>query len=78
VLGPGDIYAAISDGIFESEGPAGEEFGIERVQAILREHRGESAAAIVARIRQAVDAFTEGAPAADDRTIVLIMRGGTF
>jgi sigma-B regulation protein RsbU (phosphoserine phosphatase) len=76
ILGPGDIYAVISDGIFESKSPVGEEFGAERVQAVLREHREESAAGIVARIREAVDAFTEAAPAADDRTIVLIKRRG--
>jgi len=73
-LEPGDIYAVLSDGIFEATDPSGEEFGLERVQRVLREHRQETAEGILDQLRQAEAAFSQGAPAADDRTILLIKR----
>ena len=69
----GDIFAAISDGIFEAA--RGEvEFGVERVQQIIRERRGDGAVEILDAIRQAQERFTEGAPAGDDRTMLIIKR----
>jgi len=73
-FGPGDIYATISDGIFEATAPGGEEMGTDRVTEVIREHRGASAADIIDHIRAATDAFTQGAPPDDDRTIILIQR----
>ncbi|MEJ2085820.1 MAG: SpoIIE family protein phosphatase [Acidobacteriota bacterium] len=70
----GDIYAAISDGIFEASAPDGEEMGTDRVIEVIRQHRRASAADIIDHIRAATDVFTEGAPADDDRTIILIKR----
>jgi sigma-B regulation protein RsbU (phosphoserine phosphatase) len=70
----GDLYAAISDGIFEATDPGDEEFGVERVIEVIREHRQAPAAEILAGIRQATEGFTHGAPAEDDRTIILIKR----
>ena len=71
---PGDIYAAISDGIFEANAPDGEEMETERVTDVIRRFREESAAEIIEQIRIATETFTEGAPADDDRTIILIKR----
>jgi phosphoserine phosphatase len=73
-LHPGDIYAVLSDGIFESTDPTGEEFGVERVQEVIRRHRSESAEAIKDELRKAEAAFSRGAPAADDRTILIVKR----
>ena len=73
-LQTGDIYAVLSDGIFESMDPNGEEFGVERVQKVIREHRDGSAEEIKEGLRLAEAAFSQGAPAADDRTILLIKR----
>lgn len=70
----GDIYAAISDGIFEAGGTDDEEMGTDRVAAVIERYRSESAAQIIDRIREATDSFTGGAPADDDRTIILIKR----
>lgn len=74
VMEPGDIYAAISDGIFEASAPDGEEMESERVSEVIRQNRNEPAAEIIDRIRTATESFTQGAPADDDRTIILIKR----
>ncbi|MGH8481962.1 MAG: ATP-binding SpoIIE family protein phosphatase [Nevskiaceae bacterium] len=71
-LAPGDVVALISDGIFEWPGADGGEFGVERVEALLREHRVLPAAQLAALIYDQARAF--GAAQADDVTIVLLRR----
>jgi anti-sigma regulatory factor (Ser/Thr protein kinase) len=71
-LAPGDIVALISDGVFEWPGPDGGEFGVERVEALLREHHGLPVAQLAALIHEQARAF--GAAQADDVTIVLLRR----
>ena len=73
-LAPGDLFAVISDGIFEAENAAGEEYGAERTVALIQEHHRASASEILSRIREAVDTYTACAPADDDRTIILVKR----
>ncbi len=73
-LAPGDIYAAISDGIFEAVNRSQEMFGDQRVQQIIREQRDTSAAEILEQIRTRTEAFTEGLPPDDDRTIIVVKR----
>jgi serine phosphatase RsbU (regulator of sigma subunit) len=75
VLRPGDIFAVISDGIFEAKGPDDDLFGEQRVMDVIREHRDACADEILTQIRQAVETYTKGAPADDDRTMILIKRG---
>ncbi|MGQ0587216.1 MAG: ATP-binding SpoIIE family protein phosphatase [Gammaproteobacteria bacterium] len=71
-LGPGDVVALLSDGVFEWPGADGSEFGIERVETLLREQRGLPLAQLAALIHQRARAF--GGPQADDVTIVLLRR----
>ena len=72
---PAGSYAVLySDGITEAEDVAGEEFGNERLEAILSEHVGESAELIRNQIADAVDAFVGEAPQKDDETIVIVQR----
>jgi sigma-B regulation protein RsbU (phosphoserine phosphatase) len=71
---PGDVLAVFSDGVTEAESPAGEEFGDQRLAALLAEHRGESAEQIIALVLEQLQAFTQGAPAADDITLVVMRR----
>ncbi len=73
---PGDILVLLSDGIYEYANAANEQFGEERVRELLRAHHGEPAAAISARLLEAVQAFAKGAPQEDDMTIVLVKRTG--
>lgn len=72
----GDIFAVISDGVFEAANPAGELFGSARTVDVICAHCGESPAQILAALRAAVDEFAGEAPAADDRTAIIIKRTG--
>ena len=73
----GDVLVLYTDGITEAFGPVDrsgrrELFGEERMgEAILSGDLG-SAEACVKRVDRAVDAFTGGAPATDDRTLVVV------
>ncbi len=73
-LEPGDILAVLTDGFVEWERPDDEQFGTERVVAVLREQKGASSAAIIQAIHQEVVAFGEGTPQQDDLTALLIRR----
>ena len=74
VVEPGDIVAAITDGIYEYENPAGKMFGDQRVVQLVREEAGSSAEQILHRIVDEVTAFAEGAPQNDDMTLVIVKR----
>jgi len=63
-----------SDGITEAEDMADEEFGNDRLEALLQEHIDCNAAMIRDQIASAVDAFVDEAPQKDDETIVIVKR----
>ncbi len=67
-LSVGDRIVLLTDGITEAEAADGEQFGMERLETPLR------AADPVAALLSAVDAFCNGSPAQDDRTILAIER----
>ena len=73
-LAPGDIVGLFSDGILEYPDVSDEQFGQERVAAIIREHGGESMARLIERILRAVEAFGAGVTQPDDMTIVVVRR----
>ena len=73
---PGDVLLLYSDGVTEAVNPAGEEFGEERLVGILKREGYATAQAIVTSVYEAVQAWTEGQPAADDITVVAACRGG--
>lgn len=75
-LRPGDLVALFSDGVTEAENPAGEEFGTQRLAAILAQRRKESSEVIIGAVKQAVEEWRMGAPAADDVTLVVARRTG--
>jgi sigma-B regulation protein RsbU (phosphoserine phosphatase) len=70
----GSCAVLYSDGITEAEDVAGEEFGDDRLQALLQEHIDCSASMIRDQIASAVDAFVDEAPQKDDETIVIVKR----
>ncbi len=74
VMEPGDIFAVMSDGIYEAENAAQEQFETARTIEVLYRNRHRSAAEISVAIREAVEEFTGGLPANDDRTIVILKR----
>ncbi|MEE9212554.1 MAG: SpoIIE family protein phosphatase, partial [Phycisphaeraceae bacterium] len=73
-MNAGDIFAVISDGVFEATDHAGRQFGTDRVIDLIPRHRHESPTQILAALREAVAKFTNGAPAADDRTAIIVKR----
>jgi anti-sigma regulatory factor (Ser/Thr protein kinase) len=74
-LAPGDILALMSDGVFEAQNSAGDMFGTEGVEQVMRTHHREgSMSDLLARLLHAVHVFEDGSPQADDITIVLIAR----
>ena len=69
-LAPGDAMLLYTDGISEAMGEGnGELFGEARIDRAVSP--GGTSQAVVARIVAEVEAFTRGAPPADDRTILL-------
>lgn len=70
-LDSGDVLVFYSDGITEAEDAAGAEFGRARLEAIVTQRRAEPAAAIVAAIHDAVDAYRVPGARGDDATVIV-------
>lgn len=73
-LEPGDVLVVYTDGITEASAPDESMFEVDRIRATVLHHRDASAETIVAAIFDAVDGFTGGAPASDDRTVMVVRR----
>jgi phosphoserine phosphatase len=73
-LAPGDILGLISDGIYEYENEAGDQFGRKGVMRVLDDNPHASAQELVDKIMVAVRKHGGTAPQADDITIVLARR----
>jgi phosphoserine phosphatase RsbU/P len=72
----GDKLVIYSDGVTESQNAAGEFFGKKRLSDLLTAHAAEPCVAIHDAIQQAVAAFSEGAPASDDITVLVLEYSG--
>ncbi|MFL6246960.1 MAG: SpoIIE family protein phosphatase [Thermoanaerobaculia bacterium] len=70
----GSCLVMYSDGITEAEDMRDEEFGNERLEALLEQHLDCSAALIRDQIADAVDSFVAEAPQKDDETLVIVRR----
>jgi len=70
-LGVGDAVVLYTDGVVEERDDEGRPFGQERVQQVLREAAGRSAAQIVDAIVGAVTAFSSREPR-DDIAVVVV------
>jgi hypothetical protein len=75
-LSEGDVLLAYSDGLTEALNDREEEFGVERLKALLGSVRGESPEVIGSRVLAAVDAFIGEVRPADDLSLVVIVHGG--
>jgi serine phosphatase RsbU (regulator of sigma subunit) len=73
-LNPGDTLILFSDGVTEAADPTDTEYGEERLAALVGTMKDRPSEEIVAAIHNAVTAFTQGAPAADDITVVVARR----
>ena len=70
----GDVLVIYSDGVTEAASPNGEEFGPTRLYEVVSRNVDASAAGIRDRIESALTKFSQGTPAADDITLVIVKR----
>jgi len=61
-------------GFFEWENDQGEQFGVQRVEEVIRLSRDLGAQDIIAKLYEAVAKFSNGTPQQDDLTAVIIKR----
>ncbi len=73
-LNNGDVLVIYSDGVTEAKNIADEQFGEERLEDVIRKHRGESAHDIITRITEAVRTHMGNTEPMDDITMVVIKR----
>ncbi len=73
-LGPGDLFLLVSDGVFECDTVEGDLLGFERVVHVVREHRTEPAAAVLAAIESLTESICPPGRFRDDRTAVAVKR----
>jgi sigma-B regulation protein RsbU (phosphoserine phosphatase) len=73
-LGPGDSLVIYTDGITEAANPEEEEYGIARLEEVVRRHRSQPLETFLAALDQDVEAFTRGVPFGDDRTLIVVRR----
>jgi serine phosphatase RsbU (regulator of sigma subunit) len=73
-MGPGDIVVLITDGFFEWENEREEQFGTDRLAAVIQQSCDREPEEIIAELYDSVLKFAHGAPQQDDLTALLIKR----
>jgi len=71
---PGDLLLVYSDGLTEAQNAAGEEFGEQRVEDLLREMRDLDPDQVGGRILREVDRFLGEERASDDLSLVVVVK----
>ncbi len=69
-LAPGDLLFFFTDGLVEAEDERGEQFGSERVEAILVQEHARGINAVLERIERDVNVFRGSAEPLDDATLM--------
>jgi len=73
-IGPGDTLALYTDGVSEVMNAAGEMFGLDRLEDVVRRHADLPADAIVQSVVDATRAFAGRPGYEDDFTLVVVKR----
>ncbi len=73
-LEPGESLLLHTDGVTDTRNTAGDEYGAERLRAIVARNLAESPDAVTAAVMHDVAAFRGGAPRTDDLTVMVIQR----
>ena len=74
-FGDGDSVLLYTDGIVESEDPAGDPFGVDRLTAILVAEQKTGLDGVLAKVEEAVRAHRGGREADDDATLLVLRFG---
>jgi serine phosphatase RsbU (regulator of sigma subunit) len=77
-LSAGDMIVLVTDGFYEWQNAAQEEFGLERLKNTIREARDCSAEEVITRLYAAVKDFSQGTEQNDDLTAVVLKRKNTI
>ena len=74
-LAPGDMMVQFTDGYSEAMEPKnGEQFGFERIEAVVKQHARRGAEAVVAALSDRVSEWTGAAAPMDDETLLVVSR----
>ena len=73
-LNPGDVLVIYSDGVSEANNLAEDEFGMDRLQAVVKANVGQSASGIRDKVEAALSDFTGTAAPNDDITLVIVKK----
>jgi serine phosphatase RsbU (regulator of sigma subunit) len=77
-LAPGDKLVIYTDGLLDAENAERSAFGLKRLRQAVAAHAAEGCGELQAALLASVQAFSEGAPPADDVTLAVIeYRGAT-
>ena len=68
----GQIILIGTDGIWETDNPAGVKFGKDRLRQTIRQHHNGSAEEIIQAITESLASFRQGASQVDDVTLVVL------
>jgi len=77
-LEPGDLFVLYTDGVTDAEDAEGADFGIERLEEVVRLNRDRSARTIVAAVHAAIEAFRDPGRQGDDATVIAVRIPATF
>jgi sigma-B regulation protein RsbU (phosphoserine phosphatase) len=75
-LDPGESLVLYTDGVTETRNPDGEEYGEERLAALVAAHAADTPEGLVNACFNHLMMFRDRAPRADDVTVVVIRRRG--
>ena len=73
-LQPGDFILFYTDGVIEAFNARGQDFGVERLQQVISDHRFASAEEIIKSLATTVEEFIAPASPSDDITIMVVKR----
>lgn len=73
-IDPGDCLVLCSDGVPDAQNESDDEFGENRLTAILQDTRHRPSAEIVSQVFDAIDQFAGAAPQFDDITLMVLRR----
>ncbi|HNX96755.1 MAG TPA: SpoIIE family protein phosphatase, partial [Candidatus Aminicenantes bacterium] len=69
---PGDVFVLFSDGVTEARDEGQEEYGLARLERVVRDHRHGTAEEISAAIQRSLAEFCGASPPHDDSTLVVV------